>query len=167
MSKLKFLILGHGRHGKDTFAEILRDEHGLTFMSSSQAANELIVYPVLKDVYNYKTLEECFDDRANHRTEWFDLILADEVKNPGRLTGYIFNKCNCYVGLRSLEAYEHCKKHQDIDAIIWIDRSSHLPPEDSGSFKLDSSYATHIIDNNGSLEELYQHTAAFMKKFVK
>ena len=30
----KILVLGHGRHGKDTVAEMLRDRHGLSFTGS-------------------------------------------------------------------------------------------------------------------------------------
>ena len=36
MSKLKLLVIGHGRHGKDTVCEMLRDSYGYTFESSSK-----------------------------------------------------------------------------------------------------------------------------------
>lgn len=63
----KILILGHARHGKDTLAEILNKEYGMTFMSSSQAANEIFLFDELKNKYGYKTKEESFNDRVNHR----------------------------------------------------------------------------------------------------
>lgn len=31
----KLLVIGYGRHGKDTVCEILRDQHGYSFTSSS------------------------------------------------------------------------------------------------------------------------------------
>jgi len=35
MNKLKLLIIGHGRHGKDTVCEILRDKYNLQVFESS------------------------------------------------------------------------------------------------------------------------------------
>jgi hypothetical protein len=32
---VRLMLLGHGRHGKDTVAEILNRKYGLTFQSSS------------------------------------------------------------------------------------------------------------------------------------
>lgn len=160
--KYKILILGHGRHGKDQFAEYLRDYHGFTFMSSSQAAAELIVFPVLGKIYGYDTALDCSNDRANHRTEWYDLILQDERDNPGRLTAYIFEHSDCYVGMRSLPAYEHCVSNHDLNNIVWVDRSAHVQPESSDSFKLDETHANYFIDNNGTLADLKWHVSIFV-----
>lgn len=44
----KFLVIGHARHGKDTFAEILEEVFGLKFKSSSQAAVDIFIYDALK-----------------------------------------------------------------------------------------------------------------------
>ena len=40
----KLLVIGHGRHGKDTVCEILRDHYGYTFESSSQFCSKLFIY---------------------------------------------------------------------------------------------------------------------------
>ena len=47
--KKKLLVIGHGRHGKDTVCEILRDEFGYTFESSSQFCSKLFIYDDLKN----------------------------------------------------------------------------------------------------------------------
>ena len=70
------MILGSARHGKDTMAEILRDEFGMTFESSSQSAADIFLYDLLKEKYGYETSEECFEDRHNHRQEWYEAIKA-------------------------------------------------------------------------------------------
>jgi hypothetical protein len=70
----KLLIIGHARHGKDSMAEILQENFGLKFKSSSEAAAEIFIYDVLKGKYSYKTPQECFKDRVNHRAEWHQLI---------------------------------------------------------------------------------------------
>jgi len=69
----KLLIIGHARHGKDTLAELLRDTFELKFVSSSQAASDIFIFDELKDKYGYTTPEECFEDRVNHRAEWYDM----------------------------------------------------------------------------------------------
>ncbi len=51
--KKKLLVIGHGRHGKDTVCEILRDEYGYTFESSSKFCSKLFIYDDLKDKYEY------------------------------------------------------------------------------------------------------------------
>ena len=55
-------------------AEMLRDKFGMTFESSSQAAADIFLYDLLKDKYGYNTPEECFEDRMNHRAEWYEAI---------------------------------------------------------------------------------------------
>ncbi len=67
IKQIKLLVLGHKRHGKDTFAELLAEEFKYTFESSSQAAADIFLYDELKDKYSYETPEECFEDRMNHR----------------------------------------------------------------------------------------------------
>ena len=66
MRKPKLLIIGHGRHGKDTVSEILCNDFKLSFISSSMFACKKFIYDELKDKYEYKSFEECYDDRHNH-----------------------------------------------------------------------------------------------------
>ena len=43
----KLIIIGHGRHGKDTVCEILRDKYNFKFISSSQYCSEKVIFPIL------------------------------------------------------------------------------------------------------------------------
>jgi hypothetical protein len=79
MSDIKLMILGSARHGKDSMAEILRDEFGMTFESSSQAASDIFLYDLMKEKYGYETSEECFEDRHNHRQEWYEAIMRTDI----------------------------------------------------------------------------------------
>ncbi len=74
MSKLKLLVIGHGRHGKDTVCEMLRDEYNYNFISSSQFCADHFIYNDLKDKYGYTTAEECYADRHNRRADWYNMI---------------------------------------------------------------------------------------------
>ena len=149
----KLLILGNARHGKDTFAEILRDRFGLKFISSSQAAADIFIYDELKEKYGYKTSEECFEDRMNHRQEWYEMICDYNKDNRARLAKGILENADCYVGMRDRDEIDECMSQGLFDLIIWVDASDRLDLEDSGSFNIDISCADMVIYNNGTLEE--------------
>ena len=154
MNKLpKLLILGHGRHGKDTFAEILEEKFFLKFASSSQSASDIFIYDVLKDKHGYKNSVECFEDRSNHRTEWYNLICDYNKDDKARLAKDILKRADCYVGMRDIGEINECMKQGLFDLIIWVDASERLPLEDKGSFNIEMSSADIVIFNNGTLEE--------------
>lgn len=154
----KLLIIGHGRHGKDTFAELLRDHFGMKFISSSQAAAEIFIYDELKNKYNYTTPVECFGDRSNHRAEWYELICGYNKDDRAKLAKGILNKADCYVGMRDRDEIDECKNQKLFDLIIWVDASERLPLESPDSFNIDKTCADIIIENNGTLEELKEKT---------
>jgi len=149
----KILILGHARHGKDTFAEILRDHFDLKFKSSSVAASEIFLYDTLKDKYGYQTPEECFEDRVNHRQEWHELIVDYNKDDRARLAKAILKDADCYVGMRSGLEIEECKRQGLFDIIVWVDASERLDPEPKESFNIDISYADFIVPNHGTYKE--------------
>jgi len=150
---LQICILGHARHGKDTFAEILEDKFDFKFKSSSMAASEIFIYDLLKTKYDYKSFEECFEDRVNHRAEWHDLICEYNKDNKARLASEILEDVDCYVGMRSDKEIDECVRQGLFDLIIWVDASERLPLEPRDSFKIDKSYVDVIVDNNGTLEQ--------------
>lgn len=151
---MKFLIIGHARHGKDTVAEILHDEFGLKFESSSMAACRIFLYDKLKLKYGYETIEACFNDRMNHREEWKNLICEYNKDDKCRLTKYILLESDIYVGMRDSNEIKECIDTGLIDLVIWVDRTEHLPPESVKSFNIRKSDADIIIDNNGTLNDL-------------
>ena len=85
MKKLKLLVIGHGRHGKDTVCELLRDRYGYSFESSSQFCSRLFIYNQLKEKYGYADEQACYADRHNHRQEWYEAICAYNVPDAARL----------------------------------------------------------------------------------
>lgn len=154
MSKeTKLLVISHMRWGKDTFAEILNKNFGLTYQSSSQAAADIFIYDELKDKYGYKTPEECFEDRMNRRSEWYELICQYNLEDKARLAKDILKRTQCYVGMRDHREITECINQGIFDLIIWVDASKRLPEEPRSSFNIDISCADIIIDNNGTLED--------------
>lgn len=163
----KLLIIGHGRHGKDSCAEILEKYFGLNFKSSSLAAAEIFIYDRLKEKYGYSTFEECYEDRSNHRAEWYDLICDFNRSDLAALAKEILKKTDCYVGMRDHREITECKKQGIFDLIIWVDASERLPLEDSSSFNITKQDADIIIDNNSTLEAFEERVIRLGKILFK
>lgn len=157
---MKFLIIGDGRHGKDTAATYLCEMLNLRMLSSSEFANERCVYPVLKDKYGYETPDECFQDRHQHRAEWKQLI-SEYCNPPERLVEELLEHADVYVGLR--DRLEYVAARNLFDVVIWVDASDRLPPEDSND--LTPEDADVIVNNNGTELDLYWAVHAFVQAY--
>lgn len=162
---MKVLILGHARHGKDTVAELLHKHAGLHFVSSSEAAGRAAVWPVLGPRYGYATFQDCFDDRAAHRQEWFELISAYNTPDKARLTREILATNDAYVGLRAADEFDAA--HALFDFIIWVDASARLPPEGAASCTLTLAHVKAkawlrllVLTNNGDVADLEERVRA-------
>jgi len=163
MTKPKLVITGCGQHGKDTVCEILKEEYGFTFESSSQLANKLVIYNQLKEYYS--SLEDCFKDRRNWRILWHQLICRYNTPDKTRLAKAIFKDHDIYCGLRNIEEFNQAKKENLIDVSIWVDASFRKPLEyDSISIK--QINCDYVLDNNGTLEELRTNIKILMKQIL-
>ena len=152
----KLLILGYARHGKDTVAEYLRDNYGLRFMSSSEFCGREALWDQWgKAVYG--SFEEMFEDRSNHRELWMQMISAYNTPDKTKTASTMFERgYDMYVGMRRQDELNACNDASLFDAVIWVDRSEHLPPE-TGSMDITraSARANYEIDNNGEITDLY------------
>lgn len=148
---MKLLIIGHGRHGKDTVAEGLVERMPtLSFISSSMFVAQTVVRRDLEDNgINYLTLEDCYEDRANHREFWRESI-ARYCTPPERMAQEILADHDIYVGMRTRREF-HAARHL-FDEVIWVDRTRLLPPEPS--CELRQSDATYYFNNNYGKEDL-------------
>ena len=151
---MKLLIIGHARHGKDTVAEFINSNFGLTFKSSSQAAADIFIYDTLKDKYNYDSPEQCFEDRVNHRKEWHDLICDYNVSDKARLAKDILEKSDIYVGMRDDEEKDECLVQNLFDLVVGV-YNPRVGLESKDSFNIDLWRASDlIIPNAGGLQDL-------------
>ena len=151
---MKILVLGYGRHGKDTVCDILNQRFGLEFQSSSEFCAKLFIYDELKDKYGYKTYMDCYNDRHNHRAEWYTMIHDYCKDDLARLGRNIFAAHDIYCGLRNKDEMAAMKAEGVYDYSVWVDRSQHLPPEDVSSMNITKDMADFVIDNNGTLADL-------------
>lgn len=155
----KLLIIGHGRHGKDTVCEILKDKHSFSFVSSSYYLAQHVMWPILKD--RYENVEECYNDRHNHRKLWADTIdnvgLVDIMKS-------IITEYDIYCGLRNVDDFYTVKEQGVFDIIVGVDASKRIEYRDP-TFKIPLEESDVIIDNNGTPEELIENIDQFVKEY--
>jgi dephospho-CoA kinase len=151
---MKILIIGHARHGKTTVAEMILEEYNLTFKDSSMASAEIFIYDELKTKYGYKTFEECYEDRKQHRDEWFNLICEYNIPDKTRLATEILNRASVYVGMRANDELQACIENNIFDYIIGV-YTHRMPEEPKSSFDIDLwKECDFIIPNDGTIEDL-------------
>lgn len=150
------LILGDARHGKDTLADLMCDEYGLTSESSSKAALRIFLFDILVYQYllDYKTVEEAYLDRVNRREIWFKEICNYNKNDKTRLVKEILKKSNIYIGLRNSDEVEQAIEEELFDMIIGI-YDYRKPRESSKSNTADVfKYSDFVFMNNGTIEDL-------------
>lgn len=146
---MKLFVIGHGRHGKDTAAEIISRCTGLTFRSSSLFVLDNVIYPAIG--HRYASREECYEDRHRNRGEWYRLILKYNFEDRSRLSREIFAAYDMYVGIRNRKEYLASRHLADLS--IWVDSFGRHPQEDPASMTILRSDADVIVENSGSQAE--------------
>ena len=162
----KLMVMGYGRHGKDTVCDILSDVYGLSFKSSSYAAATFL-YDKLKDEFGYTSVDECFNDRHNHRQRWFNEIAKLTEQDQTKLARHIFQNSAIYCGIRRLEEFEAAKKEKLFYTSIWVDASARVAPEGVESCTVTPSCAEYVLSNNGTLVDLRWNVNKLVNKIVE
>lgn len=157
----KILILGHGRHGKDTVAEIIHDLTGLTYTSSSRAMLD-IIYPVLTLVTGITDKEELFEKRTENRELWKELINLYNAADKSALAQRICGVTDIYVGMRDDQEFE-ASRHL-FDLILWVDAEQRHPPDPTMLIK--KQPGMQWIDNNGDLDELWKQVKLLQHRYL-
>jgi hypothetical protein len=157
----KLLILGYGRHGKDSVAEMLRDNYGLRFKSSSQfVAEECLWEQWGKD--RYDTFDEMYEDRHNHRVTWMEMISAYNTPDKTKTAATMLSRgLDMYVGMRRQDELEACRQANLFDFIVWVERPGFPPETGSMDITKDSSFWNFCIKNDGTLTDLERKVDEF------
>lgn len=166
MSNLKIMLMGYGRHGKDTVADIFRDKYGLRVVSSSLFVAEQAVFPKLAPLYGYKTVLECYNDRHNHRQEWYEAIKEYGKADPAKMSRELFKTNDVYVGIRNKAEFHAAKNEGLFQVAIWVDATDRLPPEDKSSMTVEPWFADYVIDNNGGIVQLSTNVIQLMDRLM-
>lgn len=151
---LKLMILGDGEHGKDTVADLICEFTGLRTIASSLFAAHRFIYDAIKDKYGYRNVQHCWEDRRNHRAEWYTMIKEYNTPDPVKLMRALYEQFDIYTGIRDRTEFEAGRARQIFDLSIWVDRSEVLPYENKISMNLNIDDADIVIRNNGTLRDL-------------
>ncbi len=149
---MNVLITGLGRHGKDSLCEILRDQYGYKFVSSSFFAAKEFIFDRLKDINGYETVEDCFNDRhsGNNRAMWHDLICEYNKENKARLAKRIMQDNDIYCGMRCINELNECKRQSVFDITVWVDATERVGiTEGPESISITKEDCDIIVYNNG------------------
>lgn len=158
----RVLVIGQGRHGKDTAAQLLAEAAGLRAVSSSEFAAQKAVYPLVADLW--PDWRACYEDRHAHRDLWFHAIRAYNLRPGPMLAEQILVDHDIYTGMRARAELE--RSRQLFDLVLWVDRSQVLPPEPDSSMELRATDADMVLDNNGDLAALVAGVAAVAKRLA-
>jgi hypothetical protein len=147
------MIIGQARHGKDHAAEYLHKYFGMSYKGSSLLCAEIFIFDELKQKYGYENIDECFNDRHNHRKEWYELISEFNTPDLTSLASNIFDTQDCYVGIRRYNELKACQEKWPELLTVYIDRSKVLPEESSQSCTISKQQADIVIENNSTIKD--------------
>lgn len=153
----KVLVMGYARHGKDTAAEMIAQRYGLKFTSSSMFLAERLMMGEFPSG-TYQTVEECFEDRGNHRQKWYEAIRDFNRPDASALGRAIFAEHDIYCGIRSRAEFHAMKNSGVFDISVWIDAQDRgVPPEANESCTVRPWMADYVVDNGGDQEQLHHN----------
>jgi hypothetical protein len=161
----RIMVVGHGRHGKDTAAEILRDDFGATFVSSSWFMAERVVFPHFCKAHpgRYSSVQACYDDRASERATWFNLIAASNAADLTTLGRAIFAEYDLYVGNRNAREFHALRNAGAFDLSIWVDACERVEyREPRTSLTIEPWMCDFVLDNNGTPDDLRRNVGSLM-----
>ena len=154
---MKLLICGHGRHGKDSVADLLCDFNNYKASSSSVYAMKVLEDVIMAHT-GYSSFAECYEKRSLHRPYLYELIRNYNTPDKARLSREILQEHQIYVGMRDLEEFNASKHLYDLK--IWVDASGRgVPLEPITSFNIPKDEFDVIIENNGTYDQLVHKVA--------
>ncbi len=145
--KKKLIVTGNARHDKDTFCEALESIFGYKHVSSSFFMKDF-VFDKIGGLYGYENSIKCWEDRVNHRKEWYDSIVEYNTPDLGHLAEDLFKEYDIYCGIRNIDEFNESKKRNLFQYSIWVDASERLPPESSSSLTISKDDCDLVFDNN-------------------
>lgn len=160
------LIIGQDGAGKDTLAEIWHREFGFAYHSSSYFALTTFMFPILQRLfdYQYRSIDDAFRDRVNHRELWFNLISAYNRYDPLKLAKQMLMTSQGYIGMRDPREIRAAINNNLFDAIVLVDAKERKTPNPLYSF--DWVEPTITIFNNGTLAQFEQAAIAAGKSIL-
>jgi hypothetical protein len=148
--KHRLLIVGYGRHGKDTMADILEEITGLRYGGSTSWA----ALPFIARTLGMHP-QKVWESRHANRQFWFDFCNVLRKNDPLFLVRRVLKQGDLVVGIRDKEELDCCRASGWFKRIIWVDALSRIPEGDA-TVKFKPADCDEIIFNNTTRAEFVQ-----------
>lgn len=153
MDKPVIAICGHGGHGKDTAAGFLSRELNLPYTGSTSSYALPEVAARFESLGRpYPSLQACYDDRANHRQLWAEVIDEINAQDPVTLYRRCLVEQRLLTGIRKRREMQAVKTAKLAEFWVWIEKPG-APPDPTQEFGPEACQLTML--NVGELEEFY------------
>ncbi len=162
--KFHILIMGYSGHGKRTVCDMLNTTYGFKYSIGSLYYCCNIIYPQLASKYGFKHKYECWNLRHLHEEEWFNLIKKYNSGFPLRTSREIWSDAHIYSGLRDLDELNRIKGFKMVDLSLWINANKRIESQESDVITVSPEHADHVIDNNGTREDLLRNVKTIMNR---
>ena len=147
-------IVGHGRAGKDSAAEWLRDHTKLRFKGGCSYTGCQYVADKLGISWH-----EAWRTRHERRMEWYTLLNEYREADPAKLIKDCLVHSDIVCGVRDGKELHAAKQEGLLDLIVWVDRP--VPIDPTVTFTIDD--ADVIIRNYGSFGTFYSRLKRFAR----
>lgn len=147
-------VLGHGRAGKDTACEWLRDNTTLRFAGgTSWVARHHMAERLSADLGRPVTPDEAFARRHEDRDKWFRYLNDFTAHEPLRLLRMVLADSDLACGLRRGSEVILGQQEGLIDLSIWVE-NPRVPPDPTVAFRKEDCDV--IILNEADLDTFYR-----------
>ena len=118
----RIMVVGHGRHGKDTVAEILATELKLRLQGSTSYAVIPLLSYALEGTTTIDDQELCYAGRHDNRKYWYDFCNMLRVIDPLMLIKLVLSRSDIIIGTRSKIEFTAALDYFKPFNVIWVQR---------------------------------------------
>jgi len=154
---MNLAICGPGRCGKDTAMQWLEEHTTLRCAGSTSEAAAPMVFDHIGRDHGYTSVQECWEDRHNHRELWAKLIWDYNKPFGIRLYHDMLKESDMLNGIRRAGELQALLERGMIDLVVWI----HRDVPDDPSLEMPMDVADVVIPNTGSLSDFYSKLERF------
>lgn len=150
-------LVGMGRAGKDTAAEIIAYSEYTDIPAPKSAS--LIVLPLIAHMVGLPDYH-VYDNRHANRAFWIAACHAIREGDVTRIVRYCLSQCPLVIGIRGKEEFRQVVETNMVDLTVWIG-NKRVSVDPTVEFSRDD--CDIVIDNNGTLEEFTKRVEKFAK----
>ena len=161
----KLMVCGYGEHGKDEACRYIAEKTTLRYKLSTSEMFAEIVFAAVGAHMGYKNVQECWDDRRNHRQLWYEIIVDQNanlrVYHAHLLMTDILN------GIRNPAEFKQLLQENIVQLAIWVDASVRKASTISSECKITPDMCHVYIDNNRDLPYLYSQLDSVINRYLR